>query len=342
MTRDEHSLPAVHARYLVDLVKRWQISADTLLADSGLHEAMLVDPKKRISVETCVRLLERARALTGVQSLGLYLGLEMQVSAHGFLGFAAISASDVRESIELAIRFVPIVTTALGLRLRVEGGEASLLVEEHADFGSARDVVLLTLLVGIWRAGEALTGRRIEGFIDLALPEPARLEGTAPLGPRVRFGQPATRLLFDASALALPYKMADPVALQLAREQCERALGTLGLDGQVAARVGALIGGGNGSKAGFHSLERVATMLHVSPRTLKRQLAAEGVSFSRLIEKERHERAMMLLASPGLSIKTVAERLGYSNVANFSRAFQRWTGMSPGEHRTARHVGPRK
>ena len=47
-------------------------------------------------------------------------------------------------------------------------------------------------------------------------------------------------------------------------------------------------------------------------------------------------RAMMLLASPGLSIKTVAERLGYSNVANFSRAFQRWTGMSPGEHRTMR------
>ncbi len=84
----------------------------------------------------------------------------------------------------------------------------------------------------------------------------------------------------------------------------------------------------------------MATALHVSPRTLKRQLAAEGVSFSALIEKERRERATILLASPALSIKMVAERLGYSNVANFSRAFERWTGKSPGEARASARQGP--
>jgi AraC-like DNA-binding protein len=330
MTND-HSLPAVYALYLLDLVKRWQVSADTLLADSGLDEAMLVDPKRRISVPDCIRLLERARALSGVPALGLYLGLQMHVSAHGFLGFAALSASNVREALELSVRFMPIVTTALGLRLRVDGREASLIVEEHADFGTARDIVLTVVLIGIWRAGEALTGRQLEGHAEIAMPEPAPEYGLAQLGSRVRFAQPSTRLVFEASALTLPYKMADPVALQLAREQCERLLGTLGLDGRIASRVSALIGAG--AKSGFHSLEKVAAELHVSPRTLKRQLASEGVSFSALIEKERRERAMILLASSGLSLKKVAERLGYSNVANFARAFQRWTGMSPREHR---------
>jgi AraC-like DNA-binding protein len=331
MLRDEHSLPAVYALYLADLVKRWQIATDALLAGSGLDETMLVEPTKRITVRTCVRLLERARTLSGTPAIGFFLGLQMHISAHGFLGFAALSASNVREALELSIRFMPIVTTALGLRLRVDGREASLIVEEHADFGTARDIVLLALLVGIWRAGESLTGRKLEGYAELAIPEPGATFGAEQVRSRVRFGQPRTRLVFDESILELPYKMADPVALQLARNQCERLLGMMGLDGRIASRVTALIGGG--SKGSFHSLEKVAAELHMSPRTLKRQLASEGVSFSELVEKERRERAMILLASSGLSLKTVAERLGYSNVANFARAFQRWTGVSPGEHR---------
>jgi AraC-like DNA-binding protein len=330
MTTDEHSLPAAHILYLVELVKRWHVPASVLLADSGLDEESLRDPRLRIGIPAVVTLLERARALTGEPALGLYLGLQMHVSAHGYVGYAALSASTMREALDLGIRFAPIVTTALGMRLRVDGREASLLVEEHADLGSARDIVLLSFLVGLWRAGETMTGRELAGYIDLAVPRIGTKEREAQLGPRVRCGQPATRLLFDASMLSLPYRLADPVAMQLAREQCERILGSIGLDGQIAARVSALFSNGKG---GFLPLEKVAAALHVSPRTLKRQLAAEGVSFSMLVEKERRERAMILLGSQALSIKDIAERLGYANVANFTRAFQRWTGTTPGEHR---------
>ncbi|HEX4446514.1 MAG TPA: AraC family transcriptional regulator [Polyangiaceae bacterium] len=330
MTTDEHSLPAAHILYLVELVKRWHVPSDALLTDSGLDEKRLRDPRFRVGIGAVVQVLERARALTGEPALGLYLGLQMHVSAHGYLGYAALSASTMREALDLGIRFAPIVTTALSMRLRVDGREASLIVEEHADLGSARDIVLLSFLVGLWRAGETMTGRELVGHIDLAVPRIGTEERVAQLGPRVRCGQPATRLLFDSSMLSLPYRLADPVALQLAREQCERILGSIGLDGQIAARVSALFSNGKG---GFLPLEKVATALHVSPRTLKRQLAAEGVSFSMLVEKERRERAMILLGSQSLSIKDVAERLGYSNVANFTRAFQRWTGKTPGEHR---------
>jgi AraC-like DNA-binding protein len=332
MRRDEHSLPAAHLLYLAELVKRWHVTPEEVFADSGLDDAALMDPQTRVPIDLCVRIFERARTLTGAPALGMYLGLQMHVSAHGYLGFAVLTASTMREGLELAVRYVPIVTTSLGLRLRVEGREASLIVEEHADFGSARDIFLLTILVGIWRAGEALTGRELPGFVDLAIPHVGSTQRLTYLGPRVRVGQPSSRLYFDTSLLSLPYKMADPVALQLAREQCERQLGALGLDGQVATRVTGLFANG---RSEFQSLDRVAAALHVSPRTLKRQLAAEGVSFSMLVEKERRERAVLLLGMHTLSIKDVAERLGYSNVANFTRAFQRWTGTTPGEYRQA-------
>jgi AraC-like DNA-binding protein len=41
----------------------------------------------------------------------------------------------------------------------------------------------------------------------------------------------------------------------------------------------------------------------------------------------------MLLRSSDLSIETVAERVGYSDVANFTRAFRRWTGSTPAAYR---------
>jgi AraC-like DNA-binding protein len=84
---------------------------------------------------------------------------------------------------------------------------------------------------------------------------------------------------------------------------------------------------------GFHSLEQVAERLGVSARTLKRKLKVEGKAFSDLLDEIALEQARVLLRQPGLSIEQVAERLGYSDVSNFGRAFRRWTGVTPAAFR---------
>ena len=144
------------------------------------------------------------------------------------------------------------------------------------------------------------------------------------------------RLLFEASVLDAPYKMADPVLLQLACDQCERILASRGPDAPMSARVRTLAMHGKGRP---FSLEHIARVMRTSPRTLKRLLAAEGTSFSALVDEERRERALFLLRSPGASVKDVANRLGYANIANFTRAFHRWTGHSPSEHRAVKARG---
>jgi AraC-like DNA-binding protein len=73
--------------------------------------------------------------------------------------------------------------------------------------------------------------------------------------------------------------------------------------------------------------------MHLSPRTLKRRLAEHGVTYSSLAEGELREKAMLLLRSVDLSLEQVAERTGYSDVANFTRAFRRWTGQTPAQYR---------
>lgn len=333
----EPSLPAVHVHHLVELVGRWQVGREELLHGLGIDEAALDDPGTRIPMPTVIRLTERAKALTGEPGLGFYLGMKMRISVHGYLGFAAMSAGTLREAAQLAARFAPTRTTAIALRLHEEGGSASLVIEERAPLGAARDVLIFALAVGLWQCGCALTGQVLRGSIDVSFPEPEyfhRFAAAAPGG--VRFGQPCNQLLIAPGALDLPLTMADKVALRLAREQCERELDALGQGGKLSGRARSLLarslettpreGDGEG---GVPSIDEMARRLHVSERTLKRRLAAEGTTYSDLVEEERRERAFLLLRSADLSIAEIADRLGYSDAANFTRAFRRWTGQSP-------------
>jgi AraC-like DNA-binding protein len=57
------------------------------------------------------------------------------------------------------------------------------------------------------------------------------------------------------------------------------------------------------------------------------------VTFSSLVDAERMRRALLLLRSHELTIENVGERLGYQNIANFTRAFRRWTGKTPSAYR---------
>jgi AraC-like DNA-binding protein len=335
-SRDLPSIPAVQALHLVELVRRWGVSPAALLRGIDLDERALSDPNRRVAADVLVPLVERARTLTGEPGLGIYFGLRMQVASHGYLGFAAMTAPTVGEALDLAARFAPVLTTAFTLRLTQTEKTAALVLDEEADFGPARDAVLFALLVGIWRIGCTLTGRELGGHAELSFPEPAYFSRFRPVAPNVRFAQARNRLVFPATTLALPLSSADPAALQLAREQCERAIEALGFEGRLVGRVRAAVSKAGG---GFRTLDEVAAKLGISSRTLKRKLATRGTSYSDLLDQARLERARELLRSDRRSIEEIAETLGYSDVANFTRAFRRWTGTTPAAHRRQQAKG---
>lgn len=92
----------------------------------------------------------------------------------------------------------------------------------------------------------------------------------------------------------------------------------------------ARIGRGRSSEA------RIARVLRMSSRTLQRKLAADGTSYRELLSATLRLRAELELADPDLSIAEIASRLGFSDPANFSRAFRNWTGQSPLDFRRSR------
>lgn len=80
---------------------------------------------------------------------------------------------------------------------------------------------------------------------------------------------------------------------------------------------------------GHPTIGRVALAVGAKARTLQRRLHDAGVSHTQLVDECRRETAYLLLANHDYRISDVATALGYADQSSFSRAFMRWTGMSP-------------
>jgi AraC-like DNA-binding protein len=311
-------LPGAYLRELVELVARWKVAPEALFAGLPITHAQLADPATRVPLRVCEAIVARAHQLTHEPALAFYVGTQMRLSSHGFLGFAAMTASTVREALDLAARFASTRTPVIGLALYVEGKRASLVIEERTELGALREFVILALVVGIWQLGQALTGKPLDGVAECTFPAPAY---PLPETNRLRFNRPNHRLVFAASILDLPVVSADVVATRLATAQLERELAAV-VDAGLPARIRAAL-------SDELSLTEVAKRLHLSTRTLKRKLADHGTTFSAIRDDLRRQRALLLLENRALSIGEIAHQLGYTELPNFTRAFRKWTGMTP-------------
>lgn len=76
------------------------------------------------------------------------------------------------------------------------------------------------------------------------------------------------------------------------------------------------------------TLNKVSGALGISPRTLQRRIARCGQSFTKLVDEIRFIKARQLIVK-GEKLADVALQLGYSDPGSFTRAFERWIGISP-------------
>jgi len=165
------------------------------------------------------------------------------------------------------------------------------------------------------------TGLRLEGSPPPHAEELAELAS----GP-VRFGEREDTLVFPREILELPLPPPSLVSPESAR------LPPTDFEGSARLAVRALL------ELGELTLPHLAEAAGTSIRTLQRRLALAGLSFGDLVEDARFEVASRLLLEPGVRVIDVASELGYTDSANFTRAFRRWAGVPPRAFRSAAGV----
>ena len=330
--RQEQGIPGVYGLLLLDVVSRWGYNDQTLFSPFHLTSEQLADPEYRIPIHVANELVKHALRLTGETTLGYHLGNQMRISIHGFIGYAIMTAHDITDALALATRFIQLRMPFLQLYFSTFGPKATLQLQCDFDLEPLRTEIILALTIGIMSMAKGLTGNEeLTGEVDLDFQKPEGFDKYLnKMNIDMRFEQPHLISSFDKQYLGLKMVNADPIASQIAINQCESELSALGERRRLAMRVRDIL---THSEQHYLSIESVAERLHMSDRTLKRQLAAEGTSFSTLVDEVRYRHATSLLSRTDYSLEQIADELGYSDVANFSRAFKRWSGRSPSNWR---------
>ena len=75
--------------------------------------------------------------------------------------------------------------------------------------------------------------------------------------------------------------------------------------------------------------EHVARALNMTVRTLQNKLENAGTSYQQLLDETRQELAQDYIAKKRMTVSEIAYLLGYTDISSFSRAFKRWTALSP-------------
>ena len=143
----------------------------------------------------------------------------------------------------------------------------------------------------------------------------------------IEFGHPVLQIEFNPAALDVRLH-GDSVALEQAKSICESEIQRWDNDRTVVEQVREIL-----SANCALTLLQVSEQLHITGRTLHRKLQKEHGSFHQIQNEVRHLLAKQHLAQGLLRVKEIAFALGYSDVANFRRAFKRWEGCSPMTYR---------
>ncbi|MDX2230348.1 MAG: helix-turn-helix domain-containing protein [Leptolyngbyaceae cyanobacterium bins.349] len=144
----------------------------------------------------------------------------------------------------------------------------------------------------------------------------------------IQFNQSSNAICFSKALLSKPLTL--PSTAFTANNLAESLLSTVPADG-FQASLEQLIQSLLPRK--YPSLAIAAAAAGVSIRTLQRRLKEHQLNYSQLIEKIRFNQAVKLLQDPTTQLIDIAFELGYTDAANFTRAFKRWTGVSPREFR---------
>ena len=185
-------VPPIYARLLRMLLQHADVDGDRVLAAAGLDWGTLVKDDTRLGRDTIVRLAEGAMAATRRPWLGLDLGGGAPVSAHGALGYAAVTSRDLRESLHMLARYGTTRNDTMAWTCIDTRTGITLQATERTELGSVRGFVIDTVLGAVLRMIETAVGQVPAGLrADLPFAAPPWREQYGRFGIEVRFGQPA-------------------------------------------------------------------------------------------------------------------------------------------------------
>jgi AraC-like DNA-binding protein len=307
-----------------------------IFAEAGLDHYKLRDPLARFPYPAVVRLWRLASEACGDPAFGLTVAGFWHPTTLYALGYAWLASRNLDEAFDCAARYTRIVNTAASGIIHVEKTDASYRVVldgshiklQERPIEAATDAAT-GMLVRMCRAayGEHFVPLRVTlQHPDEGCAQRYRDEFRCP----VAFSQQQNAIWVDPDTAAESLATANPELVRINDQIVTDYLARLDRDDIVMRVRAKLI---EHLPSGGCDEARIAAELNLSLRSLQRKLKAREVTFSGLLEGTRRELGRDYVRDSQHSFNEIAYLLGFTEPANFSRAFRRWYGKTPSDYR---------
>jgi len=310
----------------------YSIDLTECFTTTGLDWEKLRDPELRVSFEDARYIWDQAQLLIDDPCAGLNAIHFWHPSTLGALGYAMLSSTTLRTSLQRLVRYQQ--TVAHDTDITLTKTDKGMCFRQNAEFHQSGQLPLL-VDVGLsswlhlcrFNYGDVLDP--VEVNLKRAEPD-CKGRYYAMYRCPVNFSASENNLILPMEAMDTPLSnanrklahMHDRVLQQYLEQQQRGALVT-----QVRESII------NHLPSGEVNKDQIAKALLMSNRTLQRRLQDESTSFADILNETRRELAINYIQDNSLPLIEVSYLLGFSDSAAFSRAFKRWTGRTPSEAR---------
>ncbi len=302
-----------------------------MFAEVGLDLDALRDPNVRIPSIKLQELLLLAQERCEDPIFGLHLVEYIHPTTFYSLGIAMYASETLGEYLDCFVKYYRLITTNDFLSAGLEDGVYTLRATPQPEMRMIPIRVDGFAALTVRTARIAMQKRFHPHSVSLARPRPEGLEEDYEsfFGCPVDFDAEFTAIRFKESDLAEKLPSANPELLRLYEkltvnylEKIDRA----DFPGRVHKELIKLL------PTGVSGKEQVAQALYMSTRTLYNKLEGAGTTYREVLDGTRRSLAEDYIRRD-LPIYEIAYLIGFSDTANFSRAFKKWTGKSPMEYR---------
>jgi AraC-like DNA-binding protein len=327
------------ARVISAAMTRGGVNPAEALKLAQITPSKLAQPDGRITSLQMEVLSGAAMQALDDEALGAF-GRKLPWGSYGMLARASLSSPDLGVAIKRWCRHHALIADDIRLGLVQQGDTATIAIEERANLSRHGAAAREFCLVHVLRNIHGLACWYVDSRIPLQgarfpFPQPAHSDAYRFMFPggSVAFDAGEAAIAFDARYLQLPLRRDEKALRQMLRRALPLTVLQYRRDRLLVEQVRqALVTHADET----HSAQQLARLLHMSTRTLHRQLKEEGASLQQLKDETRRERASDLLFRTDRPIKQIAAAVGFRNEKSFIRAFRQWTGASPAEFRDRR------
>lgn len=315
----------------VRFLKRVGAPVERLLKQVHLPNCALDDTEKLVPFISTLAFAELAARIEGLENLGAIVAQHTHVSQLGALGTLICQSLTLHDLLNKLLKLHSAAIAGEQIWLTDEGDDLWLhhryTVPQHIQTYQAQYYTVLMYLSVIrlaagehWQPAELRVAgqHKQRGFLELDF-----LSNTP-----MYFYQPSNAIRFPKALLSKPLshqKSSSP--LSMTEEAWLQTAPAASFPDSLSQLIRSFL------PEGYPNLAIAAAAAGMSIRTFQRRLEDSNLSYSDLVDQIRFERATELLQDRTMKLIDIAFELGYTEPANFTKAFKRWTGVSPREFR---------